>query len=81
MSYLPSLSLSLVISCVILTVLKSSCPMWKCFSAAGYVTGIGVRMDTIAGVTVSLCYCVSYGLLSLISVDRLCGDRRSARSC
>lgn len=41
------------------TVLKSCCPMWKCCSAAGYVTGIEVRIKTIAGATVSWCYCVS----------------------
>ena len=53
----------------------------KCCSAAWYVTRIGVEINARAGMTVSLCYCVSYGLLLLISVDKLCGDRRSARSC
>lgn len=62
-------------------VLKSSCPMWKCCSATWCVTRIGVRMKAGARVTVSVCYCVSYGLLLLISVDKLCGDRRSARGC
>lgn len=54
--------------------------MSKGCSAAGYVTGIGVTINAVAGVTVSVCYYVSYGLL-LISVDKLCGARGSARGC
>lgn len=61
--------------CVIFTVLKSSCPMWKCCSAAGYVTWIGVTMNARAGVSISLCDCVSYALLLLISVYKLHGER------